>query len=130
MIYSSLITSVLNAIIKSLGLFQDNIIKLKQYDKENIEQNKQKELEKIKYKIILFYIINYIFLFFFWIYLGCFCAVYKNTQIHLLKEVLSSFSLSLIWPFVVYLIPGAFRIPSLKREKSYLYKFGTILQFI
>ena len=35
-------------------------------------------------------------LFFMWIYLGCFCAVYKKIQIHLLFDVLSSFGFSFI----------------------------------
>ena len=130
MIYSSLLTSILNTIMKSLGLFQDNIIELKKYNKEKIESKKQNELEKIKCKIIFFFIINYIILFFYWVYLGCFCVVYKNTQVHLLKEVLSSFSTSLITPFLINIIPGIIRIPALKNERSSLYKFSKILQII
>ena len=130
MIYSSLLTSVLNTIMKSLGLFQDNIIKIKKCDKKKIEQKKLNEIKIIKCKILFFFIINYIFLFFYWVYLGCFCAIYQNTQVHLLKEVLSSFATSLITPFLFNIIPGIFRIPSLKKEKSSLYKFSKFLQII
>ena len=69
-----------------------------------------------------------------WVYAGCFCAVYKNTQMHLLKGVLSSFGISFVTPFFIYLIPGIFRIPSLKdKEKTkrpLLYKLSKILQMI
>jgi hypothetical protein len=133
MIYSSLIGSFLNAIIRYLGLYQKNIIKIKKFKKEdieNIEKKKESELKKIKFKVLLFFIISYIFIIFFWMYLGCFCAVYKNTQVHLLKEVLSSIAIYFILPFFIYLIPGIFRISSLKRESSILYKFRKILQFI
>ena len=72
----------------------------------------------------------------FWLFLGCFCAVYKNTQIHLLYDVSLSFALSFITPFFVYLLPGIFRIPSLKIIKRHkpnravMYNFSKILQML
>ena len=131
-IYSAIITAVLNTIITTLGLCQDNIIKIKKSSEEKKDETIKEELNKILVKIILFFIITYILLFSFWIYLGCFCAVYKNTQLHLLKEVSSSFASSLIAPFFANLIPGIFRIPSLNKDKkrSCLYKFSIIIQKI
>ena len=56
-----------------------------------------------------------------------FCAIYRNTQYHLLKDTLVSFGLSLLYPLGIYLIPGIFRIPALNnRKKEYLYKFSKI----
>ena len=59
-----------------------------------------------------------------------FCVIYKNTQFHLLNDTLSSIGLSLIIPFVIYLLPGIFRILSLSsnRKKKYLYNFSKFLQ--
>ena len=65
-------------------------------------------------KIILFFIINFILLIIFWYYISCFCAVYPNTQIHLLKDTLISYGFSLISPFFFNTIPGICRIPSLR----------------
>ena len=62
-----------------------------------------------------------------------FGAIYRNTQMHLLKDILMSFGLSLLFPFVIYLIPGLFRIPSLsnrKNQRIYLYNFSKTLQWI
>ena len=128
-IYSTIISTILNLIIQTFGLSQDNIIKIKNSDKENIYNIAKKELKKIFYKSILLFIITYILLFFFWFYLGCFCAVYKNTQIHLLIEVLSSLATSLITPFFINLLPGIFRIPALDKTKKrkYMYKFSKFL---
>ena len=131
MIYSSIITAILNFIITSLGLCQSNILQVKQLDEKNSKLNRKKVLKIIKCKIVFFFIITYILLFFFWIYLGCFCAVYKNTQIHLLKEVSSSFATSLITPLFIYLLPGILRIPALrdfKNNRYIMYKFSKILQ--
>ena len=60
-----------------------------------------------------------------------FCVIYLNTQVQLLKDTLISFSLSLIFPFVIYLLPGLFRIPSLtngNNEREYLFNFSKFLQ--
>ena len=61
-----------------------------------------------------------------------FCAIYSNTQIHLIKDSLLSFATSLIEPLGMYLIPGIFRIPALIENKNRpsLYKLSKILQFI
>ena len=47
-----------------------------------------------------------------------FGAIYKNTQLFLLEDTLISFGLSLLYPFVIYLIPGFFRIPALSDPKK------------
>ena len=60
-----------------------------------------------------------------------FGAIYKNTQIHLLKDTLIGFGLSLFIPFIFYLIPPIFRIPSLSNahnKRQYLYNFSKFLQ--
>ena len=52
-----------------------------------------------------------------------FCVIYKNTQIYLLRDTLMIFGLSLIIPFIIYLLPGIFRIPALSKasKKEYVY---------
>ena len=80
MFYSLIISTILKMLLNILGLYEKNIIAIK-----NITNNGKgikKEFNKIKCKIIFFFVITYILLFSFWIYLGCFCAVYKNTQKH------------------------------------------------
>ena len=130
MIYSLIISSILKAILNYLGLYGKIIIDFK--NRENKEINTENVLWNIKMKIILFFIITYILLFFFWIYLGCFCAVFENTQIHLLLDVSSSFGISFITPFFKYLLPRMLGIPSLKdkTERPLMYKFSKLLQFL
>ena len=115
-IYSCIISTILENVLNILGLYEKDIIE----SKKNKEK-KEKILSKIKIKIIIFFIIVYISLFFFWIYLGCFCAVYKNTQIHLLIDVLSSLCISFITPFFVVLLSCSFRLLSLKDDKKKKY---------
>ena len=129
MIYSLLISTLLKFLLNFLGLYEKEIMQIK--NKAIVNKNMSKIYFKIKCKIISFFIITFIFNFLLWFYLGCFCAVYINTQIHLFIDVISSFVLSFISPFIIYLLPGILRIPSLKDKtgKKYLmFKFSQILQ--
>ena len=128
-IYSSLIPGILNALIKLLGLTESSIIKFKK-TKVDLENKFKSLVSTIKIKFVIFFIINFSFLIFFWYYITCFCGVYRNTQIHLMKDSLISFSTSLIIPFALYLIPGIFRIISINNKNKYLYEFSKILQLI
>ena len=133
-IYSSIISSFINALIKYLSLTQRNILNLKN---ESWLKNYQKRIENtikcLKIKFIWFYLLAFIFLIFFLFYLSCFCAVYKNTQIYLIEDTIISFALSLLYPFGLNLIPGIFRIPALKdsnKNKEFIYDLSKIIQVI
>ena len=133
-IYSSIISTVLNTLLKFLALSEGDILKLKRKKvKKNLEQKESDLNKKLNFKFILFFIISTIFLLFFWYYLSMFCAIYVNTQIHLIKDTLISFALSMLYPFGIYLLPGLFRIPALanrKKKRMYLYSISKVLQFI
>ena len=131
-LYSSLISGILTSLLKYLSLTENTILTLK--NEKNLfllKKKKEKVLNNINKKIILFFILSFCFLLLFCYYISCFCAVYKNTQIHLIKDFSFSFGLSLIYPLFIYLLPGIFRIPSLKKKKSeYMYNFSKILQLL
>ena len=131
-IYSAIISWVINSIIKRLSLSSGDIIELKK--EKNIEKIKVKEkevLNKLRIKFILFFILAFILLVTFWYYITCFCGVYINTKLHLIKDTAISFVLSLLYPFWIYLIPGLFRIPALKaKNKACIYKLSKLLETI
>ena len=99
-IYSSLISMVLNTPLNFLSLSNDAIINLKQ-DNSKINIMKKAILleKKLNIKFIIYFIIGFLFLSCFWYYISMFCVIYRNTQIHLLKDTSMSFGLSLIIPF-------------------------------
>ena len=133
-IYSSIISSVLNSLLKFLSLSENDILELKQIrNKDNIIKRNKSLYNKLNIKFLLFFILSTIFLLFFWYYISMFCAIYKNTQVYLIKDTSISFGLSLLYPFGIYLLPGIFRIPALSNKKNnrkYLYNFSKILQII
>ena len=131
-IYSTLISAALNGIIRLLGLSEKNFLNFKRIKKSiNDVNNTNKSLLKIlKIKFTFFYLVSFTLLFMFWYYVTCFCGIYRNTQLHLIKDSLCSFSSSLITPFVIYAMPGFFRIQALKRKSKYMYGFSQIIQML
>jgi len=133
-LYSTLISSGINIVIRTLAISQKDILLLKISKTEEALKRKVYLIrKKLLVKFILFYSLSFIFLFFFWVYISCFCAVYKNTQMHLLKDTLLSFGLSLTYPFAIYLIPGFIRMPALKsksKSRECLYKISLLVQLI
>ena len=131
-LYSALITSIINLIITYFSLTERSIISLKK-QKNNIKVKIENLINCLKIKFFIFFIVKFSLLLFFWYYLSCFCAVYENTQIHLIKDTLFSLLFSFLYPLIIYLIPGIFRIISLKEKnanKECLYKLSKIIQLI
>ena len=130
-LYSTLISRFIDTLIKNLALSQDNIVKLKK-DKKDLDNNYIAKLIRIlKIKFISFFIIAFIIILFFWYYITCFCGIYINTQMHLIKDSLFSLILSLLLPFIIYLIPCIFRILALKVENStykLIYNFSRFIE--
>ena len=132
-IYSSLISTAFNTIIKFLGLSESDILKIKlekEKEKDKKEDSVIKVIKNLKIKFLIFFIINFLFQITFWYYVTCFCGVYKNTQIFLFKDSLFSFCVSLITPFAINLLPGVFRICGLKNKKECVYNISKILQLL
>ena len=131
-IYSTLISTIINSIIQYFSLSEKDIIELKK-EKDDIKEKSEKTLKCLKIKFFIFFLLSFFFLFMFWYYLSSFCAVYKNTQKHLIKDTLISFGVKLIYPFILYLLPVIFRIISLNNPKAYrnyMYKISQLLQKI
>ena len=133
-LYSSIISMIFNYILRMLALSQDEIIDFKNIQSYNYVNKRMFRLIKIiKIKLILYFIFSSIFLLFFFYYISMFCAIYSNTQIHLIKDTLISFLFSLSIPIIINLLPGLFRIPSLSNIKSnrkILYLISKVLQMI
>ena len=129
---SILISKIIDSIIRPLSLSQDNIVQLKNIkNKSGVEIKYKILIRKLKMKFTFFFILTFLVLTFFLYYITCFCGVYVNTQIHLIKDTLISFIIGLLYPFGMLLIPGIFRILSLKIKKSkrkYLYKFSSFIE--
>ena len=133
-LYSTVISAIINTLLKLLSLSEQNILSIKQEKNLKLATKKSKKVKNcILIKFIIFFILSTTLLLFFWYFISCFCGVYINTQMILIHDTLFSFMLSMIYPFGLNLIPGMFRIPALrakKKNKVCLYNFSSIVALI
>ena len=134
-LYSTIISVIINLIMKTLSLSEDDILKIRKNKTINlnkINEEVKKVYSCLKIKMNIFCIISLLFMIFFWYYVSCFFSVYKNTKIILLKDTFISFGTSMIYPIFLNLLPGIFRIPSLNKEskRKCLYNFSKIVALI
>ena len=81
-------------------------------------------------KYVIFFILGILFLWFFWMLLSSFGAVFQNTQITVFENAMISFGVSFIYPFFINLIPCILRIQSLSSKSEYIYNFSKVLQLL
>ena len=130
-IYSFLISNIINFIIEFFSLSEDTIISIKTKNL-NLKQ-RNKIISYMKTKFCIFFIITFILLLIFSFYISCFCCIYENTQMHLIKDSLLSFGVSLLYPVFTNLIPGIFRIAALNNQKGgslCMYKLSQVIEFL
>ena len=131
-ILSFFIAYFINTLIKFISLSERDLLKIK---RQPTQMKAKKEAQKVKkcfiVKYACFFIISHLFLMLLWYFLSSFGAVYQNSQIFLIINTMISFTLSLIFPFIINIIPGVFRIISLNnKNKASLYKISTIIQIL
>ena len=131
-VYSSVISTVINMILKLLSLSESNILIIKKEKNFALAKSNSKKVHKcIIIKFVIFFLLSLILLLFFWYFISCFCAVFTNTQLILIKDTLLSFVLSMVYPFPINLLPGIFRIPALRaKNKRILYQISNLLALI
>ena len=133
-LYSAIISTTINTILKLFSLSENKILSIKKEKNLNNCYIMAKGAKKhIIIKSIIFIVISLCCIVFFWYFLSCFCAVYVNTQAILIKDSILSFCLSMIYPFGLCLLPGVFRIAALrakKHDKEILYKFSNFISLL
>ncbi len=133
-LYSTIISSIINMLLKRLSLSEKQFLSIKQEKDFQIAEKKSKDIKNcLIIKFTIYCILSFLLMIFFWYFISCFCAVYKNTQMILIKDTLLSFALSMVYPFGLNLLPGMFRIPALrahKKDKKCLYKFSSLIALI
>ena len=94
---------------------------------------KYKVLKCINVKLAIFFIVNFILLILFWYYLTCFNAKYENTQVYLIENTMIGFGFSLIYHFIINILPACLRSASLGNKdenKSCLFSTSQIMQLL
>ena len=134
-IFSAIISTVLlRLMLQFLVLTDKDVLEVKQQETKIMANNmKEKKLKCMKIKFAIFFVLNFILLGLFWYYLTSFNAIYQNTQVYLIENTFISFGFSLVYPFIINIIPMMIRmsvIHSSNNDQEYCYKVSQILQLI
>ena len=89
-----------------------------------------KYMKKIKIKIIIFLIFNFLISIFFWYYMTIFCIIYNHTQIKWFIRGWISFFYSFIYCLIFSFIFTIFRYLSLKLQMKFLYNISLYIKKI
>ena len=129
---SFIICYILDKIIRYISLSDSCIYSVyveALYNNAKIRANQVRKLLFVKY--ICFYILGFTSLLIFGYYLATFGSVYQNTQYILIKNVIISYVISLIFPFIIIALPSILRRYALKdATRQCIFKLSRILQNI
>ena len=132
MIYSTIVAGLLSYLIRLLTLSENEIYKMKQ-NKENKNDAEQKAKKWIKIKFIIFFVVTIVIMLFFCYFITCFCGIFTNTQVHWIIDSCITFGFCMVYPFILNLLPGAFRIPALRaknKNESFIYEISLYIAYI
>ena len=102
-IFSLIVSHVIDVILCFLSMTDIHIYEIKALPKmEKNDERMFKIIDKIKRKLIAFFIFTFLLFLFHWYFISAFCAVYQNTQVIFLRDSGISILTSLIDPFVIY----------------------------
>ena len=114
LIFTLLVAHALEILLCFLGITDTHVYEIKSLPPEEKKKEKVMQiLDKIKRKLISFFIVTLLLFLFYWYFISAFCAVYQNTQKIFLRDSLISFATSLIDPFIIYGITTILRKISL-----------------
>ena len=131
-VFSLLVTHGIEIILCFLGMTDVHYYEIKALPKE--EKNDERIfriLDKLKRKLIAFFIFTFLLFLFHWYFISAFCAVYQNTQVIFLRDCGITILTSLIDPFIIYALTCILRAISLskccKKKLCCIYKLSDII---
>ena len=130
-VYSSILANALLIILKLICLTHNSVRQLrKERDVDEAQKKSNCILLCVKIRIAIFYVLSFAFLFIFGFYVLCFCAVFENTQITLIKTTFTSWLISLLYPFIICYITSLVRKASFNCNSKCLYGVKKIMQLL
>ena len=133
-IYSAIISALINFIIELLAFTHSNIIKLRYYKEiKDAENEIQNLIKKLKLKYIIYYTMTIFLMVLFFYYITAFCSIYTIIQTNMIIDSLMSFLLTISYSIILSLISAIIRVFSLKKKnkfRHFLYLLSWIISLI
>ena len=128
-IYSFVATLLITNILKNLSSSKNELMKIIRQNIKypNFTNIINIKLAKLGKKLIIYFILVFLFESFFFYYVTLFCSIYKYSQKYWLLGCLESFAIDLLSAMVICLFLAIFRYISIKRHIKYLYIICNII---
>ena len=128
-VYSYIATLITTNLLRMLSSSKNELLrliieKLRYKSYINLIQIK---LDKLRIKLIVYFIIVFLFSFIFLYYVTAFCAVYKNSQKFWFLGCIESFGIDSCVSIIVCVFLSLFRYISMKKHIKYLYILTNII---
>jgi len=128
-IYSFIATLITTNLLRMLSTSKNELLRL------IIEKLKYKsyisliqiKLAKLRTKLIIYFIIVFLFSIIFLYYVSVFCAVYRNSQKYWFLGCLESFGIDSSLSIIICIFLAIFRYISIKKRTKYLYVLGNLI---
>ena len=98
-------------------------------DKEKFNKEIIKMTNRMYINYIIFMSVQGVFMFFFWLYLSCFCNCYKNNEIEWFVSSLFCFGIIQIWYFISAFIVACLRLLGIKFGMESCYNVSLCLSY-
>ena len=129
-VYASILSNTLLIILKLICLTHNSVRELKKRDLKYAQKESGCLLLCIKIRISIYYVLSFAFLIVFGFYVLCFCSVFENTQVDLVKSTFTSWLISILYPFILCFFTSIINSGARKWKSRCLYVVKLILQFL
>ena len=132
LLFTLIISHIIEVLLCFFGLTDTHIYEIKDLKEREKKGKKVFDIiEKMKNKLVFFFIITFLLFIFNWYFISAFCAVYQNTQIIFLRDTAISFLSSMLDPFLIYGITVSLRYISLmkcsNKKLGCIYKLSDLI---
>ena len=131
-IYSFLVSLILANLLKMLSTSKRQLLKIikEVNDKQYYLYLLEKELKRLRIKLIIYFSIIFLLGTFFLYYCAAFCAVYTNSQMFWFYGCLESLAMDLSTPILICLVLATFRYIGLRKHIKCLYLTSIYLGYL
>ena len=128
-IYSYIATLITTHLLKILSNSKNEFVKLMKgkYKHKTYINLINTKLAKLKNKLLIYFVLVFVFSLFFLYYTTAFCAVYRNSQTYWIIGCLESIGIDSLVSSIFSIFLALFRYISIKRRIKYCYIFTNII---
>ena len=128
-ILSGFLSSIVSFLFEYILAVKSKFVSLIRYEKnyDDFLKKTRQAMKNYKIRLILFFIVSCLFMFFFWYYISSFCVVFPKTQSEMVIITVFALLFGIVFQIIFALIISLLRLIGLKCRINCIYKLSQIL---